>query len=172
MQIWCPWVRSIFGELQYELLLGIFWENAYEPCSFGAEEPPAFPFGKAKPPCPPQTTALGVDKNAPPNWKFDVHIKSVYGVAEKLPPPGFLPLGYGPDLGRARPFLTARILCTRALGDPTSPRVQHALELCFGSLLDLMPMKFLVPNLINAFGESHVLLQSPSLDDGRSRLET
>ena len=95
-------MRCIFGELQYELLLAIFWENAYEPCSFGAEEPLAFPFGRVKPPLPPQTTVLGVDKSLPPNWKFDVHIKSVYGVAEKLPPHGFLPLGYGPDLGRVR----------------------------------------------------------------------
>ncbi len=96
-------MRCIFGELQYEQLLAIFWENAEEPCSFGEEQAPQFPIGKPKPPTPAQKTVLGVDKSLPPNWKFDVHIKSVYGVAEKLPPahePLGSPIGYGPDLGR------------------------------------------------------------------------
>lgn len=96
-------MRCIFGELQYELLLAIFWENAEEPCSFGEEQVPQFPIGKPKPPAPAPKTVLGVDKSVPPNWKFDVHIQSVYGVAEKLPPahqPLGSPIGYGPDLGR------------------------------------------------------------------------
>jgi len=99
VQIWCPWVRCVTGELQYELLLGIFWENAYEPCSFGPEDAPLYPFGRPLPPAPPQTKVLGVDKSQAPRWKVDVHIRTLYGAAEKLPPPGYR-TGCGPDLGR------------------------------------------------------------------------
>lgn len=87
------------GELQYELLLAILWENACEPCSFGPREEPLFPFGRPLPPAPPQTQVLGVDKTQPPFWKVEVNVQSVYGGSEKLPPALFA-LGCGPDLGK------------------------------------------------------------------------
>lgn len=87
------------GELQYELLLGIFWENLSEPASFGDPVEPLFPYGRPLPPAPPQTQVLGVDKSKPPTWKVDVNVRSVNAVAEKLPPVLHTP-GCGPDLGR------------------------------------------------------------------------
>ena len=92
-------MRSIVGELQYELMLGIFWENMYERCSFGSEAPPLYPFGFPLPPAPPQARVLGVDKSKPPTWKFDFHIHTLYGVSELLPPSGYTP-GMGPELGK------------------------------------------------------------------------
>ena len=102
-------MRCVTGELQYELLLGIFWENAYEPCSFGPPDVPLYPFGRPLPPAPPQTKVLGVDKSQPPNWKFEVFIGNVYGTAEKLPPPGYS-IGFGPDLGKVNSFATLPLI--------------------------------------------------------------
>ena len=99
----------MFGELQYSLLLGVFWENAFEPCSFGPKQTPLFPYGKPLPPAPPQPLILGVDKSQTPCWKFDIRVHSMHGSAEKLPPPLYA-LGCGPDLGRVSPPGTQSLL--------------------------------------------------------------
>ena len=76
----------------------------YELSNFGTEEPPLYPYGRAKPPAPPQTKVLGVDKTKAPVWKFEFNMHSLYGISEKLPPPGYQ-LGCGPELGRVRSII-------------------------------------------------------------------
>lgn len=99
LKIWCPWVRCVIGELQYELMLGIFWENMEELSSFGTEDPPLFPYGKTPRPAPPQSKVLGVEKSKVPVWKYEFNIHALYGVSEKLPPPNYA-FGLGPELGK------------------------------------------------------------------------
>lgn len=131
-QVWCPWVKCMFGELQYELLLAIFWENMYEPSTFGPRKEPLFPFGRPLPPAPPQTQVLGVDKSQPPKWKVDVNVRSLHGSAERLPSM-LHSLGCGPDLGRVANLLYAsdhslflRMRLAHLLSSPYSTIVPRA----------------------------------------------
>ncbi len=47
VQIWWPWASAVWGEVQFELMMAILWENLAEPCSFGPKRPPPFPIGTA-----------------------------------------------------------------------------------------------------------------------------
>lgn len=47
MQVWWPWASAVWGEVQFELLMAVLWENMAEPCSFGPQRPPPFPIGKS-----------------------------------------------------------------------------------------------------------------------------
>ena len=89
------------GELQFQLLVAIFWENVYEPCSFGRCSAPPAPIGVPLPKPPPQPEHLGCDKQRTPHWEFEVNVRNVNATSEKLPPPGFV-AGAGPALGKVR----------------------------------------------------------------------
>lgn len=44
--MWWPWASAVWGEVQFELMMAILWENMAEPCSFGPQRPPPFPIGQ------------------------------------------------------------------------------------------------------------------------------
>ena len=46
VQVWWPWASAVWGEVQFELMMAVLWENMAEPCSFGPPQPPPFPIGK------------------------------------------------------------------------------------------------------------------------------
>lgn len=75
-----PGVDATFGCVEYELLMGIIWENMEEPCSFGPQSRPAIPIGRRLPPVGPQPEALGVDRSVLPVWQVEVCVGAI-GVA-------------------------------------------------------------------------------------------
>lgn len=46
LQVWWPWASAVWGEVQFELMMAVLWENMAEPCSFGPQRPPPFPIGQ------------------------------------------------------------------------------------------------------------------------------
>ncbi|KAL0042783.1 hypothetical protein WJX79_011021 [Trebouxia sp. C0005] len=102
VQVWWPWASAVWGEVQFELMMAILWENMAEPCSFGPQRPPPFPIGKPLPPQPPAPETLGVDKSKTPQWEVVVNVHSISLIMEKLPPFGYEALGSGPDLGTVK----------------------------------------------------------------------
>lgn len=98
MQVWWPWASAVWGEVQFELMMAILWENLAEPCSFGPRAKPPFPIGKPLPSQPPAPDTLGVDKTQTPRWQVVVNVHSISLIMEKLPPLDY-GLGAGPDLG-------------------------------------------------------------------------
>ncbi|DBA93880.1 TPA: hypothetical protein ACH3X3_013925 [Trebouxia sp. C0006] len=102
VQVWWPWASAVWGEVQFELVMAILWENMAEPCSFGPQRPPPFPIGKPLPPQPPAPETLGVDKSKTPQWEVVVNVHSISLIMEKLPPFGYEALGSGPDLGTVK----------------------------------------------------------------------
>lgn len=75
-----PGVDATFGCVEFELLMGIIWENMEEPCSFGPLPRPSIPIGRRLPPVGPQPEALGVDRTIPPIWQVEVNVGAI-GVA-------------------------------------------------------------------------------------------
>jgi hypothetical protein len=84
LQVCIPWVRAVFGELHYELILAALWENAAEPATFGERQPPYYPIGEPLPPTPPQPSILGVDKTQAPVWEVEVSVQSLVTDVEAL----------------------------------------------------------------------------------------
>ncbi|KAL3144165.1 hypothetical protein ABBQ32_003949 [Trebouxia sp. C0010 RCD-2024] len=101
IEVWWPWASAVWGQIQFELMMAVLWENLAEPCSFGPQRPPPFPIGKSKPlpSQPPVPESLGVDKSKTPKWEVVVHVHNISLIMEKLPPMGYQSLGAGPDLG-------------------------------------------------------------------------
>ncbi len=68
--MWWPWASAVWGEVQFELMMAILWENMAEPCSFGPQRPPPFPIG--------QYTSKAVQKSLawPLLHTFDVELAS------------------------------------------------------------------------------------------------
>jgi hypothetical protein len=101
MQVWLPWVRAVFGELQYELVLAALWENAAEPPTFAPCPPPYNPIGQPLPPMPPEPVLLGVDKTQPPRWHCEVCVHKFISDVEALLRDSILS-GSGASLGLVR----------------------------------------------------------------------
>ena len=73
-------VDATFGCVEYELLMGIIWENMEEQCSFGPQPKPDIPIGRRLPSVGQQPEALGVDRRIPPIWQVEVNVGAI-GVA-------------------------------------------------------------------------------------------
>jgi hypothetical protein len=71
-QVWWPWANAVFGQLQFELLMGVIWENMCEPANFGARARPAVPVGVPLPGGAQQPSRLGVDTSQAPLWEVEV----------------------------------------------------------------------------------------------------
>ncbi|CAD7705163.1 unnamed protein product [Ostreobium quekettii] len=83
IKVWWPRVRAVFGDLQFNLLMAVLYENANESNSFEPPPPHIVLPGEHLPPAPPPPETLGISVCSTLEWELDIHFAQFSVLAEK-----------------------------------------------------------------------------------------